>query len=74
MASAAVQSKAVALLLFIRCLLLLPFFLRFYVRSCFIMQYFVSFLVLQSSILNETVLLSTKKPMFKLIGKEKMQF
>ena len=46
--SATVPSKTVALLLFINCLLLLPFFI-FVFNPCFAMQHFVSFLVLQSS-------------------------
>ena len=41
MASAAVRSTAVFLLLFIHCLLLLPFVFGL----CLILQYFVSFLV-----------------------------
>ena len=45
MASAAVRSKAVVLLLFINYLLLFPL----YVEVCFVLQYFVSFLGLQSS-------------------------
>ena len=45
MISAAVRSKAVVLLLFIHCLLLLPLFVGFCFGSLFFVQYFVSFLV-----------------------------
>ena len=48
MASAAVCSKAIILLLFIHWLLLLPLFVFFLLVLCFLVQYFVSFLVLQS--------------------------
>ena len=48
MALAAVRSKAVVLLLLNRCLLLLPF-LDSVIVLCFVLCYFVSILVLQSS-------------------------
>ena len=49
MALAAVLSKAVVLLLFIHCLLFLPLFVLFgeVLGPCFVVQYFVSFLVSQ---------------------------
>ena len=49
MALAAVRSKAVALLLLIRCWLLLPLCVSVIVL-CFVVRYFVSILVLQSSL------------------------
>ena len=48
MASAAVRSKALVLLLFIHCLLLLPL-LVLLLGSWFVLQYFVTFIILQSS-------------------------
>ena len=49
-ALAAVHSKAVVLLLLIHCLLLLPLFCGGFVFGpCFVVQYLVSFIVLQSS-------------------------
>ena len=51
MASVAVPSKTLVLLLFIHCLLLLILFVcgGVLVGLCFVLQYFGSFLVLQSS-------------------------
>ena len=52
MASAAFVSKAVVILLHIYCLLLLPLFVGvkcLVLGLCFVLQYFVSFLVLQAS-------------------------
>ena len=49
MASAAGRFKVVVLLLFIHCLLLLPWFVCVFVGPSFVLQYFVSFLELQSS-------------------------
>ena len=48
MASAAVQAEAVVPLLFIHCLLLLHFCRSFVFGPCIAVQYFVTFLVLQS--------------------------
>ena len=45
---AAVRSKAVVLLLLIRCLLLLPLW-RSVIDLCFVVRYFVPILVVQSS-------------------------
>ena len=50
LALAAVRSKAVVVLLFPHCLLLLPLFVGvFWFGACFIMLYLKSLLVLQSS-------------------------
>ena len=46
MASAAVRSKAVILLLFSPCLLLSPLFVGFVLGPCFAMQFSVFFLIL----------------------------